>query len=581
MILQALYEYYERLALERQIPEFGFSMEHVGFVFEIDSAGSLVQEHDIRQGEGSKSRPVLLEIPYTNKVNVRAVNIEPNFLVDKAAYLLGNDGKTRPERLPECYSSFVSLIKVVLCDVADEGAEAVLKFYQGWDPAVAPEKLTYWNNLASDNVGFIAFQLAGERQYIHQRPRVRTAWQAYLSNKKSQIRGQCLLSGELDIDLQPLHAQFKGIAGGQSSGKSLVSFNIPSSESYGKSQSFNAPVSITCEFKSSSALKSLIRNESQHLYIGETFVVYWTERSSPVEGLLGMILEPKETALADNAELRRFLDAISHGQKPEGIEEDITFYLLGMTPNAARLAVRFWHVCSVGELEERIGQHFQDLRLERRFDTDPEFPGIRRILWETFNKKSKSETASPLLAGALTHSVLEGTAYPQSLQNAIINRIRADQDINYVRSAVLKAILVRKYRIYKQGMEVSMSLDKENRNPSYLLGRLFAVLEKAQIDALGKNINSTIKDRFFGSASATPRLVFPQLIRLSQHHIAKAEYGLANEKRIEDILSNITEFPSHLSLDEQSMFILGYYHQRQDFFPRKDKGEPVQESSIN
>ena len=572
MILQALHQYYERLASGRKVPEFGFSVENVGFVLEIDANGELIQELDIRQGEGTKARPVWVEIPYTNKVNVRAgTGVEPNFLVDKPAYLLGNDKKTRRKRLPECYKSFVSLLQTVLSDTDDEGASAVQKFYQSWEPAKAPERLRYWDDIASDKAGFIAFQLTGERRYIHLRPKIRNAWQKYLSSRKSKLRGQCLLSGCSNTDIQQLHAQFKGIAGGQSSGKSLVSFNIKSAESYGKEQSFNAPVSVGAEFKSSTALKHLIHNETQHLYIGDTYAVFWAERDSPVEGMLGMILDPKDAEIADNAELRHFLEAVRQGKRPDRIDPDVKFYILGMSPNAARLAVRFWHVCSVGELEDRIGWHFRDLQLKRNFDSDPEYPGIGRILWETRNKKSKTETASPLLAGTLMRCVLEGTAYPQALHNAVISRIRADQDINYVRAAVLKAILARKNRIYKQGTEVKMSLDKDNKSPAYLLGRLFAVLEKAQTDALGTGINATIKDRFFGSASATPRAVFPQLIRLSQHHIEKAEYGRLNDKRIEEILCDISEFPAHLSLDEQSLFILGYYHQRQDFFTKKDK----------
>ena len=570
MILQALHQYYERLAPEKQVPEFGFSMEKVGFVLNIDENGNLLKDDDIRQGEGSKTRPVSMEIPYTNKVNVRAVNIEPNFLVDKAAYLLGKDKKTKAERLHKCYVSFVSLINTVLSGIDDKGATAVLKFYENWNTVKAPEKLRYWDDIASDNAGFIAFRLNGERQYIHQRPKIRRAWQEYLNNQKSELRGQCLLSGSQDIDLQQLHAQFKGIAGGQSSGKSLVSFNIQSSESYGKKQSFNAPVSIEAEFKSSSALKYLIHSDKQHLYIGETYTIFWTDRESPVEGMFGMILDPTDIEAEDAADVREFLYAVRDGKKPENIDPDVRFFILGISPNAARLAVRFWHVCSVAQLEERIGQHFSDLQIKRSFDNEPEFPGIKRILWETYNKKSKTETASPLLAGALMHSILEGTIYPQELQNAVINRIRADQNMNYVRAAILKAILVRKNRIYNRDMEVSMSLDKENKNQAYLLGRLFAVLEKAQTDALGKNINATIKDRFFGSASATPKAVFPQLLRLSQHHIEKAEYGRLNDKRIEEILCDIQDFPAHLSLDDQGVFILGYYHQRQDLFKTKE-----------
>jgi len=576
MILHALNKYYDRLASKRRVPAFGFSMENVSFVLEIDNDGKLVQEYDIRQRQGSKVRPVLMEIPYTNAVNVRSSKVEPNFLVDKAAYLLGADQKTKPSRLVECHKAFVDLLKSVLAEVADDGARAVLCFYEHWKPSEASKMLEYWDEISSDNAGFIAWRLSGERQYIHLRPKIKRAWQKYLSSQKSEFSAQCLVSGKLNANIQRLHAQFKRIAGGQSSGMSLVSFNIKSSESYGKEQSFNAPVGVEAEFRSSTALKYLIHNEAQNIYIGDVYTVFWSERDSPVEGMLASIFDPEQAELSDNAELRQFLKAISQGKKPDKIDRDIKFYILGLSPNAGRLSVRFCHVCSVGELEQRIGQHYRDLQLQRSFDSDPEYPGVRRILWETYNKKSRTETASPLLAGALMRCILEGTAYPRVLQNAVINRIRADQDINYVRAAILKAILVRKHRIYRQGMEVKMALDEKNRNPAYLLGRLFAVLEKAQQEAIS-NANVTIKERFWGAASTTPRIVFPQLLNLKNHHISKIKMenqgrAIFFEKLLGEIVDNIESsgFPPHLTLDEQGLFTIGYYHQRQNLFKKQE-----------
>jgi len=568
MILQALYQYYERLAPDGRIPEFGFSMENVGFVLEIDENGKLIQVHDIRQGEGAKIRPVLMEIPYTNKVNVRAINIEPNFLVDKAAYLFGNDKKTKTERLPECYKSFISLIKAVLSEIDDKGGNAVLKFYENWIPAEASKRLHYWDDISSDKAGFITWRLCSEREYIHLRPKVKNAWQKYLSMQKSKLKGQCMVSGSVNTDIQQLHAQFKGIAGGQSSGKSLVSFNIKSAESYSKKQSFNAPVSVAVEFKSSTALKHLIHDKTQHLYIGETYTVFWTERNSLVENFFGMIMDPRETTASDNKELAVFLESVREGKWPANYEPNIPFYVLGLSPNAARLSVRFWHVSTVKDISKKLGQHFRDLSIVKSFDTDPEYPGMWWLLKETANKKSQ-DGPPPLLAGAVMQSILKGTLYPQALLSAVIGRIRAERNINYIKAAIIKAVLTRKYRILNKGMEVSMSLNKENKNSAYLLGRLFAVLEKAQQDAI-PGANATIKDRFYGSASATPKAVFPQLLRLAQHHIAKAEYGKVRDKQIEEIVADIKEFPAHLTIDGQGLFAIGYYHQRQDFYKKKE-----------
>jgi CRISPR-associated protein Csd1 len=295
--------------------------------------------------------------------------------------------------------------------------------------------------------------------------------------------------------------------------------------------------------------------------------------------MFSMILDPKDMEAEDNADIREFLCAIRDGRRPHRIDPDVLFYILGISPNAARLAVSFWHVCSVGELEERIGQHFRDLQIQRSFDSDPEFPGIRRILWETYNKKSRTETASPLLGGALMKSIIGGILYPQALQNAVVNRIRADQDINYVRAAILKAILVRKNRIYNRGMEVSMSLDKENKKPAYLLGRLFAVMEKAQQSAIPE-AKATIKDRFWGAASSTPRIVFPQLLNLNNHHISKIKAenqgrAIFFERLLGEILDDIKSkgFSAHFTLDEQGLFSIGYYHQKQDLFKKKENKE--------
>jgi CRISPR-associated protein Csd1 len=247
---------------------------------------------------------------------------------------------------------------------------------------------------------------------------------------------------------------------------------------------------------------------------------------------------------------------------------EMTANWASFSPNAARLSVRFWHASTVADLSERLGQHFRDLAMVRSFDNEPAFPGMWHLLRETCNKKSDDGPA-PLLAGAVMQAVLQGTLYPQALLSAVIGRMRAEQNINYLRAAIIRAVLVRKARILKQGLEAPMALDKENKNVAYLLGRLFAVLEKAQQDAI-PGANTTIKDRFYGLASATPRVVFPQLLRLAQHYVEKAEYGRVRDRQIEDILCEIQEFPPHMGLDDQGMFAIGYYHQRQDFFPKRE-----------
>jgi CRISPR-associated protein Csd1 len=375
----------------------------------------------------------------------------------------------------------------------------------------------------------------------------------------------CLVSGEL-APIARLHPAIKGVMGAQSSGAAIVSFNLDAFCSYDKSQNFNAPISESRAGTYTKALNHLLSSSVNKVQIGDATTVFWTERESPVEGFFGMIIDPRDTA-ADDKELSVFLEAVREGKFPRGIDGDVRFYILGLSPNASRLSVRFWHVSTVKDISEKLGQHFRDLSMVRSFDSDPEYPGMWRLLRETSNQKSK-DGPPPLLGGAVMQAILNGTLYPQQLLSAIIGRIRAEQNINYMRAATLKAVLTRKKRLLNQGMEISMALDKENKNIAYLLGRLFAVLERTQQDALGKNINATIRDRFYGSASATPKVVFPQLLRLVQHHIGKAEYGNFRDKQIEEIVCEIREFPAHLGLDEQGLFAIGYYHQRQDFFKK-------------
>jgi CRISPR-associated protein Csd1 len=282
---------------------------------------------------------------------------------------------------------------------------------------------------------------------------------------------------------------------------------------------------------------------------------------------MGVILDPRDDA-ADLASVRLFLEAARDGKQLPGIEDpELQIFILGLSPNASRLSIRFWHVSSIGEISSKIGQHFRDLAIVRS-ERDPEFPGMWQLLRETA-VQGKTENIPPLLAGALMRSVLTGTAYPQGLLSALIGRIRADQALNYMRVAMIKACLNRKCRILLNQKEVSMSLDRESTNIAYRLGRLFAVLEKAQKDAI-PGANTTIKDRFYGSASATPSIVFPQLLRLAQHHLQKAEYGGRTDKMIEEIMQGIENFPTHLSLDDQGLFAVAYYHQRQAFYTKSE-----------
>lgn len=568
MILQSLNSYYQRLKEDPELnmPPPGFGRQKIHFCLVIDKQGTLVQIKDLREVSGRKTIPVELLVPQIGKK--RSVEIQPNFTWDNSGYVLGMDDKGKPERSLECFKSFKNLHHNVGDHSEDEGMKALLNFLDTWNPEKTPE-MEKWEEVAGQN---LVFQLDGDRCYIHDRPAVQMAWSRFIAAKRKDFIGQCLVSGET-APIARLHPPIKGVRGAQTSGASIVSFNLDAFESYGKTQNYNAPVSEIVAFRYTTVLNHLLRFDSrQKVQIGDATTVFWTERDSPIEGFMGVILNPTDEA-ADLLNIRFFLEAVRDGKMyPELGDPDIRFYILGLSPNASRLSIRFWHVSTVGDIAEKIGQHFRDLAIVKQYENNPEFPGMWHLLRQTA-VQGKSENIPPLLAGAMMRSILTGAAYPQALLSSIIGRIRADQDINYLRAAIIKACLVRKSRINRIEKEVKMALDKESTNTAYMMGRLFAVLEKAQKDAV-PGANTTIKDRYYGSASATPRVVFPQLLRLAQHHIQKAEYGRWSDKMIEEIMCGIKEFPAHLSLDEQGMFAIGYYHQRQAFFAKpKDEKE--------
>ncbi|HSW00325.1 MAG TPA: type I-C CRISPR-associated protein Cas8c/Csd1 [Sedimentisphaerales bacterium] len=561
MILQSLACYYDRIVEsgDDAIAGDGFSCERIHFALVLDCTGKLVQVLDLRDVQDKRATPRNLIVPQGPK---KSVNIAASFLWGSPGYVLGADGKGKPERTLKCHDAFKELHRQVLATCDDEAAKAVIGFLVSWKPENTPE-LPDWPDMLKAN---LVFKIDGDHGFIHDRPQIRKLWLDRFAAGGHEQNGMCLVSGEMG-PIAVLHPAIKGVRGAQSSGAALVSFNLDAFCSYGKAQNLNAPV---CEFRANAytkALNHLLSSGSNRVQIGDATTVFWTERQSPVEGFFGMILDPRDSA-GDDRELAVFLEAVREGKLPRDIEGDVKFYVLGLSPNAARLSVRFWHVSTVEEVSDRLGQHFRDLAMVRSFESDPPYPGMWHLLRETANRKS-DDGPPPLLAGAVMRSILTGTLYPQTLLSAVIGRIRADQNINYLRTAIIKAVLARRQRILNQGIEVSMALDTENRNVAYLLGRLFAVLEKAQQGAI-PGANTTIKDRFYGSASATPRVVFPQLLRLAQHHIQKDDYGRVRDKQIEEILGNLQEFPAHMGLDEQGLFAIGYYHQRQSFFTKKD-----------
>ena len=577
MILHSLIKYYERLAADSgsKIPPYGTSMENISFALVLAADGSLEEVEDLREQDGNKKRPRRILVPAAEK---KASGIKANFLWDATGYVLGLDGKGNQERTDKCHAAFVEHVNDNCGDSDDPGLMAVVAFLKKQEGNAVSGR-DDWPEICGTN---LVFRLDGVPGFIHDRPVSRKAWQACLSRRDADSIGQCLISG-IEQPIARLHPSIKGVRGAQSSGASIVSFNKTSFESYGKEQSFNAPVSQNAAFAYTTALNLLLtRGSRQKIQIGDMTLVFWAENDSPAEEFFADLFDPpvepvdkleNQDDQQTTEKIRGLLQAIRDGRRTTDIvpdlDDSVRFYILGLSPNAARLSVRFWEANSIGNLLTRIGKHFKQLAIIRQFDNEPEFPQLWRLLSQTATF-GKSENVSPALAGGMTRAMLTDTPYPQNLLPVVLERIRAEHSVTYFRAALIKAFLMRNKK-----MEVSMSLNSDRTDLPYLLGRLFSVLEKAQEEAI-PNANATIKDQYLASASATPGQIFHVLLKNSANHIAKLRKDPEKKGRaihydimIQNIIAEFDDYPATLSAEGQGLFMIGYYHQRKDFFTKK------------
>lgn len=577
MPLRALYNLYNRKTAEgdRGMPPLGFSSAKVSFAVLISTDGRLLDLIDLK----SDDHPVTMQVP---EQVVRTVGVSANFLCDNLNYVFGIDSKGKPERAKKCFDDFVSLHQDLLSDVDDSGARAVVNFYRNRTANTQEVEISDFLDSLS-NGGNIVFRLDGDTCFIHERPAVRKVWEKHYLGKGSGVTGQCLITGE-QAEISKIHLPVRGVRGAQSSGAAIVSFNKDAFESYGKKQNYNAPVSGRAASAYVTALNYLLSDRRDKIQVGEATTIFWAECKADLEeNIFGSMMQPEDVSddSTVNDQIKSILGSVRTGGKCDyerlGLDPGVGMYILGLSPNSARISVRFWYVNTFGRLTDNLLAHYRDMQIVRsKSSTYPEYPGIRRLLLETA-VLGKAENIAPTLEGGLLRSILSGMSYPLSLYMSVLTRIRADGIINPIRAGIVKACLLRRAKQNKNiDKEVlSVSLNAESTNTPYLIGRLFAVLEKAQKEAI-PNINATIKDKYYSSASTTPSAVFPYLIRLAQSHISTIRrinetYSRHYESLIGEILNNIQCFPKSLNTDDQGTFILGYYQQREDFFRSKEE----------
>lgn len=595
MILSSLNDLYYRLLQnpdpisgQARVPPYGFTDENISYCLVLSAKGDLVDIQDIRDISEKKPKPALLSVPRSEK---RSSGVKPNFLWDKTAYVLGIEGnkdKKKAKENPwilnaktnEAFRQFhISLLE----GNEDLGLQALRQFLLNWKFerfSQAPFSLEHVD-------ANVIFKLDGEVGYIHERRAAKQLWLSQIEpaddhEKIMLSKFTCLVTG-LHATISRLHPTIKGIYGGQSSGVSIVSFNATAYESYGKTQGDNAPVSERAAFSYTTALNYLLRRDNGHcLSIGDTSTVFWAQakdiqQEQEAVNLFANIVNPP-TDDGQSNKIKYKLEKIAKGRPFQEIAPEVDpntrFFVLGLAPNAARVSIRYWMDSTVGELGQHLSAHWQDMQIMPLPWSPEQPPSVWRCMIETAVMR-KTENIPPQLAGEWLRSILTGQCYPRQLLTLIVQRLRSEGEVNGFRAAIIKAVLHRDHRKGFIKEAIPMSLEVENSPLAYRLGCLFAVLEHAQRSALGE-LNSSIVDRYYGTASSVPYSVFPRLIAGCQNHLSKLRkdkpgFAVNLEKQLSALILGLPHsFPKQLTIEQQGQFAVGYYQQKQSFFTKKD-----------
>ncbi len=588
MIIQALVDYYDRLSMDHEssVPPLWYQNKEIQYEIVLSPNGYNL--NSLANGDKSRGREIC--IPAESAWLTRTANLCSGFLCDTAEYVLGIPNKRNVDRAAIRHDAFVRKHLEAENLINDTSFSIVCRFLEDFDL----EKLVKESTISDRD--WCIFRVAGNTAgYVHDRAAVRDYWARL---KPESLKETVTLLKGLREPVARLHGPpIRGVAIKPNDPlPKIVSFDKENDAwcSYGKKQGANSPIGIDDAFKYCTALNKLTTNADRRVRIGDMTIVFWADQPSKFDSewleILGQTHESEDQRTLK--EIRNTLSALRRGRPIDSIDPDTPFYILGVAPSAARLSIKLWLASTIGAFAARLSTHLDDLDLEPMPEDCADL-SIRRLIAETAPPKggwADEGSVSPLLAGSVLRAILTGSPYPRALLSGVLNRVRteglADEETRkdwrqsqHRRCAVIKACLLRDARTRGYKKEIPVSLDPERPEIAYQLGRLFAALEKSQEDAM-PGLNATIKDRYFGSASATPGVVFPRLCRLHQHHIEKLEGGLKvnREKLVQEIVGRLDAFPSHLSLDDQGLFTIGYYHQRQFFFTKKED-RPTTEST--
>ncbi len=588
MLINALNDYYDFLSEAGKVAPRGMSLQKITHMIALKTDGTVSDIIDVReQGKPDKKGKTKLEpvSVFLPKREQRTSDIRPNIIehdpqyifglsYDKGTESFGNGNKRDKEK----HERYVELNLDYTKGMSSDIVTAYRNFLKNWVPENETENAALMNIVKEYPGAYFIFCLDGHPEITLHAPDgeiMRKVINSAGAEKKSD--GICAVTGK-PAEIAKLHDKIKGIKGGQASGCLVVSFNNSAFESYGKTQSYNGSISGDVMKRYTEALNILTSDTKHHIYLDDMTVVFWAmskDDGKETDALMSMFGFGDEKADASEVDewIGNALRELSEGRKIDlstaGIDENVTFYVAGLAPNSSRIAQKFIYRDKYGNIFENAARHQLDMKIDGGGKQIP----IWRMLYEMKSPKSRNETTPPPVIAAIFGAILNGTRYPDTLLETIVRRAKVDKAINYVRAGIIKACINRNLRLNEKKEEIEVSLDKTNTNEAYLCGRLFAVLEHIQQNALGK-VNKTIKDSYFASACSTPSLVFPKLISLAQNHLKKDKYAVSNNILIGEIMDKLgTEFPSTLSLQDQGRFMIGYYQQVQDLFRKKDKQE--------
>ena len=580
MILQALTEYYRALERQGKIAAPGWGPVKVSFALCIGDDGTLQQAVSVQteQVRGKKTvlAPRVVSLPAPVK---RTVGVAANFLCDNSSYMLGVDDKGKPERTRLCFEACKALHEQALDGVDSPAARAILAFFRAWEPEKARENAALLEHLEEILAGGnLVFRT--EEGFVHDDPAVRRAWEAYYNTSGDGPQGVCLVTGEQG-PIESVHPAIKNVAGAQSSGAALVSFNAPAFCSYGKEQNLNAPTGKYAAFAYTAALNHLLADR-EHVYrVGDATVVCWAKGGgSFYQSLFGWAAMGQSEPSYDESELRGMVKRLCRGEAvdfhAERLDPGMDFYVLGLSPNASRLSVRFFLRNTFGGFLRNAEAHQERLKIVRpSFDKFEGLP-LWKLLGETVNQNTRDKVPTPELAGEVVRAILTDTRYPATLLNGATLRIRAEREVTRGRAAILKAYYLKNSHPDVPKEVLTVGLNEGSTHIPYTLGRVFSVLEAIQ-SAANPGVKTTIKDKYFNSAAATPAAIFPLLISLAQKHLKKLRgsntgLAIALDKQLTDLLNRLGEnYPTRMNLPQQGAFQLGYYQQLQARYQKKEE----------